>query len=127
MTYKQPGVVNKTFEVATTTDIYGFMGDFLWDVETTTPWITLTKQNPEPTLQGYNFTPPRPRQFQTFTLTVNPAGIVRLNNKGSLRPGADADWDFTFTRIAITEDDHDLPPELQGKAGQKLVLEEVES
>lgn len=83
--YKQPGKINKTYEVATTTDIYGVMGDFLWDVETDTPWITLTKETPDPTLQGWNFTPERPRQFQTFTMTVNPAGLAPGLHTGTLR------------------------------------------
>ena len=74
--YKTPGLIIRTYEVANMTNIYGADGDFLWDVETTTPWITLTKATPEPTLQGYNFTPPRPRQFQDFTMTVNPNGLA---------------------------------------------------
>ncbi|MCZ7556831.1 MAG: T9SS type A sorting domain-containing protein [Bacteroidia bacterium] len=75
-TYKVPGLINRTYEVASSTNIYGANGDFLWDVETNTPWITLTKATPEPTMQGYNFTPPRPRQFQDFTLTINPNGLA---------------------------------------------------
>ncbi|MFZ1730687.1 MAG: T9SS type A sorting domain-containing protein [Bacteroidota bacterium] len=74
--YKAPGKINKTFSVANTTDMYGTNGDFLWDVETTTPWIAITKSTPEPTLQSYNTSPPRPRQFQTFTMTVDPAGMA---------------------------------------------------
>jgi hypothetical protein len=74
--YKVPGLINKTFSVANTTDIYGTNGDFLWDVETTTPWITLTKETPNPTLQSFNFVPPRPRQFQTFTMTIDPYGMA---------------------------------------------------
>jgi hypothetical protein len=74
--YKVPGKINRTYSVTNTTDIYGTNGDFLWDVETTTPWITLTKETPDPTLQAFNFTPPRPRQFQTFTMTVNPSGLA---------------------------------------------------
>jgi len=73
--YKNPGVVNRTYEVASKTNIYGINGDFLWDVETATPWLTITKSIPEPTLQGYNFTPPRPRQHQTFTLSADPSGL----------------------------------------------------
>jgi len=73
--YKQPGVINKTYEVTTTTNIFGPEGDFLWDVQTATPWITITKSTPDPTAQGYNFTPPRPRQHQTFTMTINPTGL----------------------------------------------------
>ena len=83
--YKQPGKINKTFEVATTTDIYGINGDFLWDVETDTPWITLTKETPDQTLQGWNFTPERPRQFQTFTMSINPAGLAPGLHTGTLR------------------------------------------
>ncbi|MDT8324760.1 MAG: hypothetical protein RRA94_11640, partial [Bacteroidota bacterium] len=63
VTYKSPGLVNKTFQVANTKNIYGLSGDFLWDVETAESWIKITKQTPDPTLQGFNFTPPRPRQF----------------------------------------------------------------
>ena len=62
--YKAPGIINRTYEVQSKTNIYGTNGDFLWDVETTTPWITLTKEIPNPTDQNYNFTPPRPRQYQ---------------------------------------------------------------
>jgi hypothetical protein len=99
--YKQPGVINRTYQVATTTNIYGFMGDFLWNVETTTPWITLTKETPDPTLQGYNFTPAWPRQFQTFTLTVNPAGLA---------PGVHLGY-ITFNGILFNQD---FPPPAQG-------------
>ncbi len=74
--YKVPGVITKTYQVASMTNIYGINGDFLWDVETITPWLSVTKAVPDPTLQGYNFTPPRPRQFQDFTLTVNPNGLA---------------------------------------------------
>jgi hypothetical protein len=74
-TYKAPGVINKTFAVANKIDIYGAAGDFLWDAETSTPWLSITKAVPDPTQQGYNLTPPRPRQFQTFTLTADPAGL----------------------------------------------------
>ncbi len=74
--YKAPGLITKSYQVASMTNIYGADGDFLWDVETTTPWLRVTKATPDPTLQGYNFTPPRPRQFQDFTLTVNPNGLA---------------------------------------------------
>ncbi|MBN1446283.1 MAG: T9SS type A sorting domain-containing protein [Bacteroidetes bacterium] len=74
-TYKQPGLINRIYQVASGTDIYGPYGDFLWSVETKTPWLKVTMEAPDPTLQGYNFTPPRPRQFQTFTLTVNTSGL----------------------------------------------------
>jgi len=83
--YKQPGKITKTYEVASTTNIYGLNGDFLWDVETTDPWITLIKEKPEPTLQGYNFTPPRPRQHQTFTMTIDPSGLAPGLHTGTLR------------------------------------------
>jgi len=74
--YKVPGVITKTYQVASSTNIYGLNGDFLWDAETSTPWIKITKALPEPSLQGYNFTPPRPRQLQDFTLTINPNGLA---------------------------------------------------
>jgi len=74
--YKSPGLIHKTYEVANTINIYGSAGDFLWDVESPTPWITITKATPDPTLQGYNFNPPRPRQHQTFTMSVDPAGLA---------------------------------------------------
>ncbi|MBE0642558.1 MAG: hypothetical protein IH600_00585, partial [Bacteroidetes bacterium] len=74
--YKAPGIINRTYEVQSKTHIYGSNGDFLWDVETSTPWITLTKETPNPTLQNYNFAPPRPRQFQTFSMSVNPSGLA---------------------------------------------------
>ena len=83
--YKQPGKITKTYEVASTTDIYGLNGDFLWDVETTDSWISITKETPDPTLQGYNFAPPRPRQHQTFTMTVDPAGLAPGLHTGTLR------------------------------------------
>jgi hypothetical protein len=83
-TYKAPGPVNKTFAVASSTDIYGTLGDFLWDVETSTPWLSVTKAVPGQTLQGYNMTPPRPRQFQTFTLTADPTGLAPGVHTGSI-------------------------------------------
>jgi len=82
--YKSPVLVSRSYQVLTKTNIYGSHGDFLWDVETTTPWITLTKPIPEPTAQGYNFTPPRPRQFQTFTMTLNPVGLAPGVHMGSI-------------------------------------------
>ena len=110
-TYKQPGLIHKTFEVATTTNIYGFNGDMLWDVESADSWITITKESPEPTLQGYNFTPPRPRQFQTFTITVDPAGLAPGVHMGSL----------TFYAILFNDD---FPPPNQGlvATNQPLVV-----
>jgi hypothetical protein len=74
--YKSPGMITRTYEVQSSTNIYGLNGDFLWDVESSTPWISISKSTPEPTMQGYNFTPPRPRQFQDFTLTINPNGLA---------------------------------------------------
>jgi hypothetical protein len=82
--YKSSGLISRTYQVASTTNIYGTNGDFLWDVETATPWITLTKATPQPTAQGYNFTPPRPRQDQDFTLTVNPSGLAPGVHKGQI-------------------------------------------
>ncbi|MBE0644553.1 MAG: T9SS type A sorting domain-containing protein [Bacteroidetes bacterium] len=82
--YKSPGVINRTYEVQSKTNIYGANGDFLWDVETSTPWITLTKEVPNPTLQNYNFAPPRPRQFQTFTMSVNPSGLAPGTHIGEI-------------------------------------------
>jgi hypothetical protein len=83
-TYKIPGPINKTFAVANKIDIYGTLGDFLWDVETSTPWLSVTKAVPERTQQGYNMTPPRPRQFQTFTLTADPTGLAPGVHTGSI-------------------------------------------
>jgi hypothetical protein len=83
-TYKAPGVINKTFAVANKINIYGAAGDFLWDAETSTPWLSITKAIPDPTLQGYNLTPPRPRQFQTFTLTADPAGLSAGVHHGAI-------------------------------------------
>ena len=125
--YKQPGTVNKTFQVATTTNIYGQNGDFLWDVESTTSWIRLTKQTPDPTLQGYNFTPPRPRQFQTFTLSVNPAGLAPGVHMGSVTfYGMLFNDDFLppNSGLAATNEPFTVPVELHiidgsGKTGQK--------
>ena len=99
--YKQPGLINKTFQVATTTNIYGYNGDMLWDVESADPWITITKEQPEPTAQGYNFTPPRPRQFQTFTMTVDPSGMSPGLHVGHL----------TFYAVLFNDD---FPPPNQG-------------
>jgi len=110
-TYKQPGMINKTFQVATTTNIYGVNGDMLWDVESADSWITITKESPDPTLQGYNFTPPRPRQFQTFTLTVDPSGMAPGVHMGSV----------TFYAILFNDD---FPPPSQGlvATNQPLVV-----
>jgi hypothetical protein len=99
--YKQPGVIHRTYEVQSKTNIYGVMGDFLWDVETTTPWISLTKETPNPTLQGYNLTPPRPRQFQTFTMSVNPSGLAPGTHMGMI----------TFYGILFN---NDFPPPANG-------------
>jgi hypothetical protein len=100
-TYKVPGLINKTYEVQSMTHIYGANGDFLWDVETNTPWITLTKSTPEPTAQGYNFAPPRPRQFQDFTLTINPSGLAPGLHVGQI----------TFYGILFNDD---FPPPSSG-------------
>ncbi|MCB2205348.1 T9SS type A sorting domain-containing protein [bacterium] len=110
-TYKQPGKINKTFQVATTTNIYGENGDMLWDVETADKWISITKESPDPTLMGYNFTPPRPRQFQTFTLTVDPSGLAPGVHMGSI----------TFYAILFNED---FPPPNKGlvATNQPLVV-----
>ena len=99
--YKQPGIINRTYEVQNKIDIYGTNGDFLWDVETSTPWITLTKETPNPTLQGYNLTPPRPRQFQTFTMSVNSAGLAPGTHMGAI----------TFYGILFN---NDFPPPASG-------------
>jgi hypothetical protein len=109
--FKSPSIVNKTFEVANTINIYGANGDFLWDVESADPWITVTKQNPDPTLQNFNFTPPRPRQFQTFTMTINPAGMA---------PGVHIGY-LTFYGILFNDD---FPPPAQGliATNQPLVV-----
>jgi hypothetical protein len=99
--YKQPGVINRTYEVQSKTNIYGINGDFLWDVETSTPWITLTKETPNPTMQGYNLTPPRPRQNQTFTMSVNSAGLPAGTHTGEI----------TFYGILFNDD---FPPPANG-------------
>ncbi|MBE0644552.1 MAG: T9SS type A sorting domain-containing protein [Bacteroidetes bacterium] len=96
--YKSPGVINRTYEVQSKTNIYGALGDFLWDVESATQWITLTKETPNPTEQNYNFSPPRPRQFQTFTLSVNPSGLAPGTHIGEM----------TFYGILFNDDY--LPP-----------------
>jgi hypothetical protein len=74
--YKQPGLVNRIYQVINTVNIYGQNGDFLWAAETKDAWMKVTMETPQTTLQNYNFTPPRPRQFQTFTLTVDPSGLA---------------------------------------------------
>jgi hypothetical protein len=99
--YKQPGLINRTYQVASTTNIYGASGDFLWDVETSTPWISLAKEPPDPTLQGYNMTPPRPRQFQTFTMTIDPSGLAPGVHLGAI----------TFFGILFN---NDFPPPANG-------------
>ncbi|MFZ1728589.1 MAG: hypothetical protein WAV84_00555, partial [Bacteroidota bacterium] len=99
--YKQPAIINRTYEVQSKTNIYGAMGDFLWDVETSTPWITLTKETPDPTLQNYNLNPPRPRQMQNFTLTVNPSGLAPGTHVGEI----------TFYGILFN---NDFPPPANG-------------
>jgi len=83
--YKAPGVISKTFSVATTTNIYGASGDFLWDVETSTPWISIVKDVPDPTAQGWNFTPPRPRQFQNFTMNIDASTLLPGVHTGKIR------------------------------------------
>jgi hypothetical protein len=99
--YKQPGRIHKEYSVTTTTNIYGTLGDFLWDVTTTTPWIQITKSTPDPTLQGYNFTPPRPRQLQTFTMSIDPSGLPVGVHRGRL----------TFYGILFN---NDFPPPSSG-------------
>jgi hypothetical protein len=99
--YKLPGIINRTYEVQNKINIYGLNGDFLWDVETSTPWIKLTKETPNPTLQGYNLTPPRPRQFQTFTMSVNPSGLAPGTHMGAI----------TFYGILFN---NDFPPPASG-------------
>jgi hypothetical protein len=99
--YKQPGQIHKEYSVTTTTNIYGTLGDFLWDVTTTTPWIQITKSTPDPTLQGYNFSPPRPRQLQTFTMSIDPSGLPVGVHRGRL----------TFYGILFN---NDFPPPSSG-------------
>jgi hypothetical protein len=66
---------------------------------------------PDPTEQGYNFSPPRPRQFQTFTLTVDPSGLAPGVHMGSL----------TFYAVLFNDD---FPPPNQGlvATNQPLVV-----
>lgn len=75
--YKTPGVLTRRYQVTNTTGQYGIRGDFLWDaVAGAAPWLKLTKETANPTLQPTNpFTPPRPRQDQYFTLTFDPEGL----------------------------------------------------
>jgi hypothetical protein len=109
--YKQPGIINRTYEVQSKTNIYGMNGDFLWDVETSTPWLKVTKAVPNPTLQNYNFIPPRPRQFQTFTLSVDPSGLAAGVYLGSI----------TFYGILFNDD---FPPPANGlnATNQPLII-----
>ncbi len=100
-TYKAPGKINRTFSVTNTTGLYGTNGDFLWDVETVTPWIAVQKAPADPTLQGWNFSPERPRQYQTFTLTVDPAGLAAGVHTGYI----------TFYGILFTDE---FPPPASG-------------
>ena len=99
--YKVPGMINKTFAVANKINIYGAAGDFLWDVETSTPWLSITKAIPDPTLQNYNLNPPRPRQFQTFTLSADPTGLAPGVHMGAI----------TFYAILFN---NDFPPPANG-------------
>jgi len=73
----------------------------LWDVETSTPWLKVTKSTPDPTLQGYNLTPPRPRQFQTFMLSADPSGLSAGVHHGAI----------TFYAILFN---NDFPPPSNG-------------
>ncbi|MAT39302.1 MAG: hypothetical protein CL946_06835 [Ectothiorhodospiraceae bacterium] len=76
--YKKTGIMTRTYTVISSTMNYGNpMGDMLWDVVTSTDWITLIKSSPDPLsyLTTNPFTPPWCRQYQTFTLEVNPAGL----------------------------------------------------
>ncbi len=84
--YKKPGLIQKTYEVVSTTYNYGAPGDFLWDVKTSTPWIKVTKSIPDPTLYlpKNPFSPPRPRQGQTFLLEVDPTGFQPGTYQGTL-------------------------------------------
>lgn len=83
--YKTPGTVTRRYEVSNTTNLYGSNGDFLWDVTTTTPWLTITKDAAAPTAQPTNpFTPPRPRQGQYFVLEFDPTGLNPGTYTGSI-------------------------------------------
>lgn len=84
--YKKVGTIARTYEVVSTTYNYGAPGDFLWNVTTSTPWLSLVSSTPA-TLQYLTsnpYTPARPRQGQTFTLTVNPAGLLPGTYTGSI-------------------------------------------
>ena len=84
--YKKAGTVDRTYEVVSTTYNYGAPGDFLWDVTSTTPWIKVVKATPGSLLflASNPYTPARPRQNQTFTLTVNPTGLTPGVYTGSI-------------------------------------------
>jgi hypothetical protein len=72
--YKKTGLLTRTYTVINATGKYGNPpGDFLWDVNTTDTWFTLTKSTPDPLsyLTVNPFNPPWCRQFQTFTITVD--------------------------------------------------------
>ncbi|MDH7515209.1 MAG: T9SS type A sorting domain-containing protein [Bacteroidota bacterium] len=84
--YKKPGLIQKTYEVVSTTYNYGAPGDFFWDVKTTTSWLKVTKATPDPPQYKIPnpYTPPRPRQNQTFLLEVDPTGFQPGKYYGTL-------------------------------------------
>lgn len=77
--YKKSGMLVRTYTVVNSTGKYGNPpGDFLWDVNTSTAWIKLTKSVPDPLtfLASNPFRPEWARQNQTFTIEIDPSNMV---------------------------------------------------
>jgi hypothetical protein len=77
--YKKSGMLSKTYTVINNNGAYGNpYGDMLWNATSPTDWVTVTMSTPDPLeyLSKNPFTPPWPRQFQTFTLDINTSTMV---------------------------------------------------
>lgn len=84
--YKQAVKISKTWEVVSTTYNYGAPGDFWWDAVSITPWVSITKAVPDPGQYGPSpYGTVRPRQKQTFTVTVDPTGFAPGQYMGTIR------------------------------------------
>jgi hypothetical protein len=82
--YHTPGIIVRKYQVTNTVGLYGSNGYFLWNVSTSTPWIKLATDTPLPT-QGPNpYNPPRPREDQYFTLSVDPTTMSPGTYVGSI-------------------------------------------
>lgn len=80
------GSLSKTWEVVSTTYKYGAPGDFWWDAISITPWIKITKATPNPgQYMPSPFGMDRPRQLQTFTVTVDPTRFAPGTYNGTIQ------------------------------------------